>query len=105
MNARIPDAYEEFIDGMGSGQAFNFTAQTVDPQWNPGPSTTGSTLGVPPATSIAGITPGGGASLSAYASTVNSRGAGSHPVLWAIAIFFAGIVMLGMLSHIEVKRR
>ena len=105
MNARVPDAYEEFVDGMGSGQAFNYTLQTIAPQWNPGPSTIGSSIGVPPATSIAGNTPGSAQSLSSYASAVNSRGAGSHPILWAVAIFFAGIIMLGMLSHIEVKRR
>ena len=107
MNARIPDAFESFVDGQGSGQAFNFTEQDIMPSWNPGPSTVGSSLGVPPATGIAGMdaTGSGTAAPAAYASAVNSGPTIAHPVLWAFIIFFAGIVLLGYVSHIEAKRR
>lgn len=107
MSARIPDAFAMFVDGQGSGQAFNYDTQVIAPSWNPGPSTVGSNLGVPPATAIAGMdaTASAQTSTNAYASSVVKGPTAAHPILWAIGIFFAGVVLVGYVSHIEVKRR
>lgn len=102
-NARIPDAYAEFED-VGA-TAFNFTGQLMAPSWGPGPTTIGSPMGAPPATHIAGMEPVTDTGANSYASEVMGRGAGSHPVLWSVILFMAGIVLLGFVSHIETKRR
>jgi hypothetical protein len=97
----IPDMYANMA---GAQPAFVYTAQDIGPNWSPPASTVGSSIGVPPPANIAGQSPNAVASQS-QAQGVLARGAGSHPILWLIVLMVIGLVLLGWISHLEVKKR
>lgn len=65
---------------------------------------TGSPYGAPPPNFIAGQGPGPGTNLAAYGSSASSRPTSQQPIFWSIVLTVLGVLGLGFIAHMEVRR-